>query len=326
MAKLTMAGSEGPVRPSSDADPTSRHLWRWFLALEGVFALIYFPFGLPAQQALHLRRAPLDGVARTAVRVGLHRSVRRGRHRLRRVAQPPERPDRLVVPGRRRVPLHHRRHPLQVLAPDHGLSSPSPSPRSSTSSTSPCTRSSPSACCCSPGPGSREATGPASSTPSPSRSASACCRGSSSSGPTSGHPATVLVRLTVGRLPARRRPRPGHAGPPVERRRLPQHRRTPAGHRRPGHAGLRLALRPGQPPPGPQLERRQPGRPRMDPLLRLLGCGGAAPVDARAVRTQAGGGTADHPVPAGSAGRGLAHRPRRPARRGARSAIRSTPR
>ena len=45
-----------------------------------------------------------------------------------------------------------------------------------------------------------------------------------------------------------------------------------------------------------ELERRQPHRPRVDPLLRLLGRGSPAPVDARALRTAAGG--ADH-EPAG---------------------------
>jgi diguanylate cyclase (GGDEF)-like protein/PAS domain S-box-containing protein len=33
-----------PVRP------TSKHLWRWFLVLEGFYALIYFPFGLPPER------------------------------------------------------------------------------------------------------------------------------------------------------------------------------------------------------------------------------------------------------------------------------------
>jgi diguanylate cyclase (GGDEF)-like protein/PAS domain S-box-containing protein len=47
---LNMAGSTGPVRPSIDVHPTSKHLWRWFLGFEVVFALIYFPFGLPAQR------------------------------------------------------------------------------------------------------------------------------------------------------------------------------------------------------------------------------------------------------------------------------------
>ena len=31
---------------------TSKNAWRWFLALEGILAFVYFPFGLPSQKPL----------------------------------------------------------------------------------------------------------------------------------------------------------------------------------------------------------------------------------------------------------------------------------
>jgi drug/metabolite transporter (DMT)-like permease len=37
----TMSGS-----PTLGESTTSHHLWRWFLALEALFALVYFPFGV----------------------------------------------------------------------------------------------------------------------------------------------------------------------------------------------------------------------------------------------------------------------------------------
>ena len=37
----------GASHPTARVRPTSRYTWRWFLVLEAVFALIYFPFGIP---------------------------------------------------------------------------------------------------------------------------------------------------------------------------------------------------------------------------------------------------------------------------------------
>ncbi len=52
MSTVEGTASVGSGRPSPGARPTSKHLWRWFLALEAVLALIYFPFGLPTGKPL----------------------------------------------------------------------------------------------------------------------------------------------------------------------------------------------------------------------------------------------------------------------------------
>ena len=38
------------LRSPSAPQPMGRHAWKWFLGLEAVFALIYFPFGIPAEK------------------------------------------------------------------------------------------------------------------------------------------------------------------------------------------------------------------------------------------------------------------------------------
>ncbi|MGA8724361.1 MAG: EAL domain-containing protein [Acidimicrobiales bacterium] len=43
--------TDAPVR-REDRQTTSKNAWRWFLALEGFLALVYFPFGLPPQKPL----------------------------------------------------------------------------------------------------------------------------------------------------------------------------------------------------------------------------------------------------------------------------------
>ncbi len=45
-----LATREGTRKPAAGPRPTSTHLWCAFLALEAVFALIYFPFGLPPEK------------------------------------------------------------------------------------------------------------------------------------------------------------------------------------------------------------------------------------------------------------------------------------
>ncbi len=45
-------GRAGDSSLSSDAHTTSSTLWLWFLGLEGFFALIYFPFGIPTGRPL----------------------------------------------------------------------------------------------------------------------------------------------------------------------------------------------------------------------------------------------------------------------------------
>ena len=47
-----LGAKEGESKPPTVVRPTSKNLWRWFLVLEGFFALIYFPFGLPVERPL----------------------------------------------------------------------------------------------------------------------------------------------------------------------------------------------------------------------------------------------------------------------------------
>jgi diguanylate cyclase (GGDEF)-like protein/PAS domain S-box-containing protein len=58
MSMLSRATSGEATDPSAGPRPTSKSLWRWFLALEAVFALIYFPFGLPPEKPFILGVLP----------------------------------------------------------------------------------------------------------------------------------------------------------------------------------------------------------------------------------------------------------------------------
>ena len=48
----------GAESQSSDVQSSSRHHWRWFLALETILALAYFPFGVPSEKPLVLGWLP----------------------------------------------------------------------------------------------------------------------------------------------------------------------------------------------------------------------------------------------------------------------------
>jgi diguanylate cyclase (GGDEF)-like protein/PAS domain S-box-containing protein len=58
VSTLETAASVGSSCPSAGARPTSRNVWCWFLALEAVFALVYFPFGLPPERPFILGFVP----------------------------------------------------------------------------------------------------------------------------------------------------------------------------------------------------------------------------------------------------------------------------
>ena len=66
-------------------------------------------------------------------------------------------------------------------------------------------------------------------------------------GPNVRAPGGLLVRLTAAAYPLGRHPPAGHARPPVERRRVAQHRRPAAGHRHDRHPRGRLGIRAGRP-------------------------------------------------------------------------------
>ena len=58
VSTLEMAASVGSSHLPTGVRPTPKSMWRWFLALEAVFALVYFPFGLPPQRPLILGFLP----------------------------------------------------------------------------------------------------------------------------------------------------------------------------------------------------------------------------------------------------------------------------
>ena len=121
MPSIPTGGETGrTAEAGSAAHPTSPNAWKWFLALEAGFALIYFPFGIPAQRPFIFGFLPWMEWPGQVFAWALHRAFGGCRHHLRRAPQSAQRPRRLVVRRCRRTALHRRRHRLQVLAPDHG--------------------------------------------------------------------------------------------------------------------------------------------------------------------------------------------------------------
>ena len=139
--------------PPSGLQTRSSTLWLWFLALEALFALIYFPVRDPLGKPPSPRFPSVDGVAGAGARLGAARARQRS----------PRSPTESGAIART------RRSPGGSLAPACFFSSrvtrptssgtrswartTSRSRRSSTRSTSRCTRCSPSGCCCSPARG-----------------------------------------------------------------------------------------------------------------------------------------------------------------------------
>ena len=116
----------------------------------------------------------------------------------------------------------------------------------------------------------------------------------------------------IGRLPARRSDaaRPGRGA--GTRRRSPAGSVLPAQREHRRAAGDRLHLRVDD----PQRDLHPPAQPRrrLDRLLHPLGCGGAAPVDARTRSLVSQCDRAAHPAATGAAGRRIADRAGDPVR------------
>src|SRR3974390_2122011 len=54
----TEVDASPPADTRSGAPPVPPALWKWFLALEAAFALVYWPFGVPTQHPLILGFVP----------------------------------------------------------------------------------------------------------------------------------------------------------------------------------------------------------------------------------------------------------------------------
>ena len=298
--------------PAAGTRTTSRNTWKWFLALEAVFALVYFPFGVTPGKPLIFGVLPWmewPGQVAAWAMLGLSSvaaiiyGVRRNR---------PNAPVAWWFIGVGRLPLHHRRHHLQVLAPDHGSAEHSVPVvhRRHLHHHVPDARHRPSPAGPQAGAGRRQRQPSRRPHDHPGRRAPVMDLSHRPQCPLVGHGPRPPDRR---RLPVGRRARSGHVGAPVEQWRIPAHCGTAAGHRDRGNAGLGLPVRVGQPPYERQLVRRQRHRPGVDPLLRLLGRGGSTSFDPRALGTE-GGARTHRPVPAAAAGGRVTHRPGRPAR------------